>query len=116
MLGSVPMARTSRAVLAAGASVGASQVPLPAPAPGTIGAQTPGAPVPAGPGPIAVAQDTKGPAQGSPVATEQPRAKAGDSHCAAGEPVSIWYLNNPQASGGLYNNPWADCRPGTNRQ
>ena len=66
--------------------------------------------------PLAVAQDTKGPTQGSPVATEQPRAKAGDSHCAAGEPVSIWYLNNPQASGGLYSNPWADCRPGTNRQ
>ena len=26
------------------------------------------------------------------------------------EPVSIWYVDNPQASGGVYSNPWADCR------
>ncbi len=26
------------------------------------------------------------------------------------EPVSIWYADNPQASGGLYSNPWANCR------
>ena len=65
---------------------------------------------------FAIAQDTKGPAQGSSQATEQPRAETGDSQCAAGEPVSIWYLNNPQASGGLYSNPWADCRPGANRR
>jgi hypothetical protein len=25
------------------------------------------------------------------------------------EPVSIWYVDNPQASGGLYSNPWAGC-------
>jgi hypothetical protein len=30
------------------------------------------------------------------------------------EPVSIWYVDNPQASGGLYSNPWADCRLSAN--
>ena len=66
--------------------------------------------------PLAIAQDAKGP-QGSSVTTaEQPRTDARRSQCAAGEPVSIWYLNNPQAAGGLYSNPWADCRPGTSSQ
>lgn len=27
-----------------------------------------------------------------------------------GEPIRIWYAGNPQASGWLYGNPWADCR------
>ena len=67
-------------------------------------------------GSLAIAQDAKDPAQGPLQATEELRAATGDSQCAAGEPVSIWYLNNPQASGGLYNNPWADCRPGTSAQ
>jgi hypothetical protein len=40
----------------------------------------------------------------------QSRTNTADAPCAAGEPVSIWYLNNPQASGGLYSNPWADCK------
>jgi hypothetical protein len=66
--------------------------------------------------PLAIAQGTNVPAQGSSQATEQPRANAGDSRCSAGEPVSIWYLNNPQAAGGLYSNPWADCRPGKGSQ
>jgi hypothetical protein len=65
---------------------------------------------------LAMAQDTKGRGQGSSQATEQPGTKTGDSQCAAGEPVSIWYLNNPQAAGGLYSNPWADCRSGANRR
>ena len=27
------------------------------------------------------------------------------------EPVTIWYADNPQASGWLYSNPWANCKP-----
>jgi hypothetical protein len=40
-------------------------------------------------------------------ASEQLAAKR---HECPSEPVTIWYADNPQASGGLYNNPWADCR------
>ena len=61
--------------------------------------------------PLAFAQDMERPStiQESSQPTAESRTKARDGQCAAGEPVSIWYLNNPQASGGLYNNPWADC-------
>jgi hypothetical protein len=50
LLVGVPLTETSRAALAAGALSRGHQVPVPAPPPGTIGAQTPGAPVPAAPG------------------------------------------------------------------
>lgn len=33
---------------------------------------------------------------------------SGDHHCE--DAVSLFYLGNPAASGGFYNNPWADCR------
>ena len=62
--------------------------------------------------PLAFAQDMKGQpsVQDSSQPTVQSRTNTVDAPCAAGEPVSIWYLNNPQASGGLYSNPWADCK------
>jgi hypothetical protein len=33
---------------------------------------------------------------------------SGDHHCD--DAVSLFYLGNPAASGGFYNNPWADCK------
>ena len=32
-----------------------------------------------------------------------------DHHCD--DAVSLFYLGNPAASSGFYNNPWADCKP-----
>lgn len=31
-----------------------------------------------------------------------------DHHCD--DAVSLFYRGNPAASGGFYNNPWADCK------
>ena len=33
---------------------------------------------------------------------------SGDHHCD--DAVSLFYLGNPAAAGGFYNNPWADCK------
>jgi len=62
-------------------------------------------------GPLALAQDASAPssARKPEVAATSPDAHATQRECPS-EPVSIFYLNNPQASGGLYNNPWADCK------
>jgi hypothetical protein len=62
-------------------------------------------------GPLALAQDAGAPTSGMKpeVAVTSPRSRATQPQCPS-EPVSIWYLNNPEATGGLYNNPWADCR------
>jgi hypothetical protein len=62
-------------------------------------------------GPLALAQDAAAPssAKTPEVAATSPGARATQRECPS-EPVTIWYLNNPEASGGLYNNPWADCK------
>jgi hypothetical protein len=39
-------------------------------------------------------------------------ANAVDKHCD--DAVSLFYLGNPAASGGFYNNPWADCKAPAN--
>ena len=70
-------------------------------------------------GPVALAQDTGAPssAKTPEVAATSPAARAALTlgECPS-EPVTIWYLNNPGASGGLYNNPWANCKlPGSPR-
>ena len=63
-------------------------------------------------GPLALAQNAGLPlsAMKPEVTATSPGAGATQRECPS-EPVSIWYLNNPQAVGGLYNNPWADCKP-----
>jgi hypothetical protein len=63
-------------------------------------------------GPLALAQDASPPssAMKPELAATSPDAGVTRRECPS-EPVSIWYLNNPQAAGGLYNNPWADCKP-----
>ena len=62
-------------------------------------------------GPLALAQDAGAPssAKTPEVAATSPDARATQRECPS-EPVTILYLNNPEASGGLYNNPWADCK------
>ena len=62
-------------------------------------------------GGLALAQDAgaPSPAKTPEVAATSPDARATQRECPS-EPVTIWYLNNPEASGGLYNNPWADCK------
>ena len=64
-------------------------------------------------GPLALAQgvDPHAPAPGMKpeVTASSPHAGPTQRECPS-EPVSIWYLNNPAAAGGLYNNPWADCK------
>jgi len=62
-------------------------------------------------GPLALAQDAGSPSPTTPeAATTSPAARPTPPECPS-EPVSIWYLNNPEATGGPYNNPWANCTP-----
>jgi hypothetical protein len=53
------------------------------------------------------------PALAEPGASDSRQLAAKRPECPS-EPVTIWYADNPQASGGLYSNPWADCRLSAN--
>jgi len=58
-------------------------------------------------GPAFAAEDKSGSADSA----QQDRNTAtdpSDHHCDSA--VSLFYRGNPAASGGLYNNPWADCQ------
>jgi hypothetical protein len=65
-------------------------------------------------GPLALAQDA-GPSSSVMKSKVAATSQVSRPECPS-EPVTIWYLNNPQAAGGMYNDPWADCKlPATPR-
>jgi len=59
-------------------------------------------------GPAFSAEDKSGSADSAQQDRNSPTDPS-DHHCDSA--VSLFYLGNPAAEGGFYNNPWSDCKP-----